>query len=62
MSQKGKMSLPNRKNNNYKKTQKKDNENTIKEKADKFHKGLKILAEIIARDIYNKLIDGASDK
>ena len=48
------MILSNRKNDNSDKTQKKDKGSTTKEKVDKFHNGLNILAEIIARDVYNK--------
>lgn len=51
----------NRENDNSDKTQKKDKENTTKEKVDKFHNGLNILAGIIARDIYNKRTGKNSD-
>ncbi len=56
------MSLPNRKNDNFNKIQKKDKEKTAKKKVNKFHNGLNILSKIIARDIYNKRIGDASDE
>ena len=56
------MVLPNRENGNSDKIQKKDKENTTKEKVNKFHNGLDILAGIIARDIYNKRTGNASDE
>ena len=56
------MILPNRENDNSDKTQKKDRKNIAKERYDKIHYGLNILAGIIARDIYNKRKSNSSDK
>ncbi len=56
------MILPNRENDNSDKTQKKDSKNIAKERNDKIHYGLNILAGTIARDIYNKRIGNTPDK
>ncbi len=56
------MVLANRENKNSDKIQKKNKENITKEKVDKVHNGLNILAAIMTRDIYKKRIRKNSNK
>lgn len=56
------MTASNNKKENSKTSQKSNDEKTDKEGTDKFYNGLKILAELIAKDIIEKRKNNLSDK